>query len=90
MNWRLAYSGSIDLLITDVVMPKMKGPELARHLSKSRPHLAVLYISGYSDVPLSRKRNIQPGTAFLGKPFTPEALIAQAHKLLNRSNAAGG
>ena len=86
----IGCSGSIDLLITDVVMPKMNGPELARHLSKSRPNLAVLYISGYSDVPLSRKRNIQPGTAFLGKPFTPEALIAEAHKLLNRSNAAGG
>jgi CheY-like chemotaxis protein len=75
----------IDLLITDVVMPEMGGPELAAHLASSRPDLAVLYMSGYTDHALLHRGVIEQGTAFLQKPFLPEALLKKVDELL-RSN----
>jgi CheY-like chemotaxis protein len=75
----------IDLLITDVVMPEMGGPELAAHLASSRPGLAILYMSGYTDHALLHRGVIEQGTAFLQKPFLPEALLKKVDELL-RSN----
>ena len=76
------YSDHIDLLITDVVMPEMSGPDLADQLVRSRPGVAVLYISGYTDHALLHRGAIEQGTAFLQKPFLPESLIARVNKLL--------
>ena len=80
------YSDSIDLLITDVVMPEMSGPDLADQLLKSRPGLIVLFISGYTDHALLHRGAIEQGTAFLQKPFLPETLLAKVNELL-RENA---
>jgi two-component system, cell cycle sensor histidine kinase and response regulator CckA len=72
----------IDLLVTDVVMPEMSGPELADRLMKLQPGLIVLYVSGYPDHALLQRGAIEQGTAFLQKPFLPEALIAKVNELL--------
>jgi two-component system, cell cycle sensor histidine kinase and response regulator CckA len=80
------YSDPIDLLITDVVMPEMSGPDLADQLLKSRPGLIVLFISGYTDHALLHRGALEQGTAFLQKPFLPETLMARVNQLL-RQNA---
>lgn len=65
---------SIDLLLTDVVMPQMSGHELADRLTESRPGLKILYVTGYSD-DVILKRGVEAGkAALLEKPFTPESL----------------
>lgn len=81
------HPGPIDLLITDVVMPEMSGPDLADQLLQSRPGLIVLFISGYTDHALLHRGAIEQGTAFLQKPFLPDALMAKVNELL-RENAS--
>jgi signal transduction histidine kinase/ActR/RegA family two-component response regulator len=67
------HDGPIHLLVTDVVMPGMRGPELAERLSRARRGVRVLYISGYTDqANLDGNEGLR--TAFLAKPFTPEEL----------------
>ncbi len=86
------YPEPIHLLITDVLMPGISGPELARRLRAQRPDLAdlkVLYMSGYS------QRMIEPGSevldviSFLQKPFTPAALLDKVVELLASKTPAG-
>ncbi len=77
------YTGAVDLLITDVVMPEMSGPDLASQLSPSRPSVIVLYMSGYTDHALLPRGAAEPGTAFLQKPFLPEALLYKIDELLS-------
>jgi signal transduction histidine kinase len=77
-----AYHAKIDLLITDVVMPEMSGPDVAARLTQVRPGLIVLYTSGYSDHALLRGGVFEAGTAFLQKPFLPQALIDKVQELL--------
>ena len=77
----IQHQGAIDLLITDLEMPKMRGQELVWALNKFRPGVSVLYISGspketYGD-------QLPADCAFLAKPFTPDALLdAAGHALL--------
>ena len=66
----------------DVIMPKMNGPELAAHLNRSHPDIIVLYMSGYTDQALQNRGMIETGTAFLQKPFLPEALLQEVDRLL--------
>jgi PAS domain S-box-containing protein len=82
--------GNLDLLITDVVMPEMSGPELASHLTKSKPGLTVLYTSGYTDHILLQHGGVERGTAFLQKPFLPESLVAKANELLSEKAKGQG
>jgi nitrogen-specific signal transduction histidine kinase/CheY-like chemotaxis protein len=77
-------SRPVDLLISDIVMPGMDGPELARRLATLRPGLPVLLISGYSHDAIVREGGFPPGTAFLGKPFTPSELAARVEEILDR------
>jgi len=76
------HQGTIQLLITDVVMPKASGPELARTLSQLRPDLKVLYISGHNESTLLRRGMRRKNAAFLPKPFTPAALTAKVREVL--------
>ena len=80
----LGHEGAIDLVVTDVVMPLMGGPELATHLARERPGIPVLFVSGYSEENAFPDGPAADG-AFLHKPFTPEGLIAAVGRLLQRA-----
>jgi len=78
-----AMDEPFDLLVTDVVMPEMSGPELAVKLRVQQPLLPVLYMSGYTDDVLSAHELSQDATAFLRKPFGNAELIAATRELLD-------
>jgi PAS domain S-box-containing protein len=78
-----AHSGPIDLLVTDVVMPGMNGRELAKLLSSQRPDMRALFLSGYTDHAIVRDGQLEPGLAFLQKPFTPDALARKVRQVLD-------
>jgi signal transduction histidine kinase len=77
------YDGPIHLLVSDVVMPGMNGRELMRRLVGRRPAVKVLYLSGYSDEAVERHGVLDPGTAFMQKPFTPAALARRVREVLD-------
>ena len=77
-----AHKGTIDLLLTDVVMPGGNGRDLARQLTASRPGMKVLYISGYPEHGAARGSVLEPGAPFLAKPFTREVLLQRIRDLL--------
>ena len=77
------HVGSVDLLLTDVVMPGMPGPELAARLETVTPGLRVLYVSGYADDSVARL-GTEEGISFLAKPFTGETLAAQVREVLDQ------
>lgn len=79
------HNGPIDLLITDIVMPGMRGWMLAQHLTKVRPEMKVLYISGYSDADLLNDSAMIAGAAFLEKPFSPDVLLLKVKEMLKHS-----
>jgi PAS domain S-box-containing protein len=77
-----SYSGSIDLLVTDVVMPKMSGADMAKRLLEKHADLKVLYMSGYTDESIVQHGVLEPGIAFLSKPFKPQALLDRVKQVL--------
>jgi len=82
-----ARPGTIELLLTDVVMPGMRGDELAAELATVRPDMAVLYISGYTDGAMDLSIVRAAGSEFLAKPFTPNALARKVRDLLDARGA---
>jgi CheY-like chemotaxis protein len=74
---------SIDLLVTDVVMPGVSGTELAARLTERREALRVLFISGYTSNAVADRGILGPGVAFLQKPFSPAQITAKVGELLS-------
>ena len=79
-----AHDGPIALLLTDVVMPRMAGRELFDALTVGRPELRVVYMSGYTESVVSQRGVLTPGTPFLQKPFSGEALMRTVREALDR------
>ena len=77
------FPGGIALLVTDVVMPGMNGPALARQLQASRPSMRVLYMSGYTENRLDAQHDLGPCSEFLQKPFAPSVLVQRIRGLLD-------
>jgi DNA-binding NtrC family response regulator len=77
------YSGTIDLLLSDVVMPRMSGPELVRALIPLRPTMKILCMSGYSDDATIRHGVFAANLAFLQKPLTVQSLTRKVREVLD-------
>jgi PAS domain S-box-containing protein len=83
------YSGEISLLISDVVMPRLGGPDAARRMRETRPGLPVLFISGFTASADIRSGDLAD-TAFVAKPFTPDELAQKVRELLDTAAASSG
>jgi CheY-like chemotaxis protein len=77
------HAGRIHLLLTDVVMPQMSGPELAARLAPARPDMKVLCMSGYTDDSVVRHGVLEPHHSFIQKPITPESLARKVRAVLD-------
>ncbi|HEV3263488.1 MAG TPA: response regulator [Gemmataceae bacterium] len=74
----------IHLMLTDVVMPQINGPQVAERLAALRPEMKVLYMSGYADGEIVRQHVLEPGMPFLQKPFMPGVLANKVREVLNQ------
>ncbi|MGE5700669.1 MAG: response regulator, partial [Deltaproteobacteria bacterium] len=79
------FKGEIDLLLTDVVMPRMGGPELFERIRRWRPGIEVLYMSGYTDDAIVHQGVLDAGIAFLQKPYSPVSLLRKVKALLEEN-----
>jgi PAS domain S-box-containing protein len=81
------HSASIDLIVTDVVMPVMNGPEFVRRARATRPEVKVLYMSGYTEQGFSALDLLNPDDGFLPKPFVPSALTRKVREVLDSDDS---
>ena len=84
------YGQGIDLLLTDVVMPGMNGPEMAGRIQETLPHLRVVFMSGYTERALARNAQVDASFEYLQKPFTLKSLTQKIAKVLGRTEAQAG
>jgi len=78
-----AHAGRIDLLVTDVVMPEVSGPELAERVNRAHPETKVLFVSGYAPDVVVQHGAVKPGVNLLNKPFTPKGLAEAVRGVLD-------
>ena len=83
-----SYAGTIHLLLTDVVMPGMTGPELACRMKLLRPAIEVVFMSGYSERALLDRHVTESAGAYLAKPFSPKSLAIKVREVLDSARAA--
>jgi DNA-binding NtrC family response regulator len=81
--------GSIHLVLTDMVMPRMSGLELARRVATLKPEARVVFMSGYSDQAMVDEGTLPPGTPFLQKPFTLDDLMLTIRRALDAAPSTG-
>lgn len=74
---------TVDLVLTDVIMPGMSGNDMSKHLLAMRPELPVLYMSGYTDDTIVQHGVLEPGINFIQKPFSPDALALKVREVLD-------
>ena len=77
-----AHKGRIHLLLADVVMPEMSGPQALEHIRARYPHIKVLFMSGYTDEAMVHHGILGSGAPFLQKPFLPETLARKVREVL--------
>jgi PAS domain S-box-containing protein len=82
LEWVQSHPGPIDLLLTDVVMRRMSGPELVERLNSSHPALKVVYMSGYTGELIAEREVLKRGITLLEKPFSRTALLNTIHATL--------
>jgi len=82
-----SYDGTIHLLLTDVVMPGMMGPELADRIKALRPAIEVVFMSGYSERALLDRQVMESAGAYLAKPFSPKSLAVKVREVLDSARA---
>ncbi len=82
MEVEAGYRAPIDLLLTDVVMPGLKGPDLAERLAVRRPEMKIVFMSGHAEGPELRERVLGPSTSFIRKPFSPDEVAAHLRDVL--------
>ncbi len=84
------WPGTINLLLTDVVMPALGGQELATELATKYLDLAVLFMSGYTNSALLHQGALEGGRSFLQKPFSPDLLLVRVREVLDRARESKG
>ncbi|HEV8370434.1 MAG TPA: response regulator [Pyrinomonadaceae bacterium] len=77
------HPGPIDLLLSDVIMPEMSGPDLKKRLEQVKPEMKVLYMSGYTDGAIVQQGVLRDNASFIQKPFAPDALARKVRKVLD-------
>ena len=78
------HKGKINIMVSDVIMPKISGPQLFKKVAPLRPDMKVLYMSGYTDEAIVRHGVLEAGINFIQKPFTPDSIIRKIHEVLNK------
>jgi DNA-binding response OmpR family regulator len=81
------YQNRVQLLVTDVVMPRMNGKDLAARITAREPSVAVLFTSGYGENIIAKQGIIDDGIHFIGKPYRPEDLARRVRSLLDAQAA---
>ncbi len=82
------HSGSINLLITDVVMPEMNGRELSEHLQSLYPELKVLFMSGYTANVIAHRGVLDEGVNFISKPFFKKEMAVKVREALDEAKGS--
>jgi len=82
LEWLQSHPDPVDLLLTDVVMRRVSGPELVERVSASRPNLKVVYMSGYTGELMAEREVLSRGITLLEKPFTRTSLLNTLHETL--------
>jgi two-component system cell cycle sensor histidine kinase/response regulator CckA len=77
------HAGRIELLVSDVILPEMHGPVIARLLNEVKPDMKVLFVSGYSENDISEQGVLEPGVDVLQKPFSQQELLLKIDAMLN-------
>ena len=88
MRFAQSHRHRIDLLLTDIVMPHLSGPQVYSRVSAFVPGLPVLYITGYTGDPVFGRGVQEEGVAFLQKPFTSMALARRVREVLDEAGRA--
>jgi DNA-binding response OmpR family regulator len=82
LEFAAAYRGTLHAVVTDVVLPDMNGRAVAAGVRNTHPEARILFVSGYTEHAIVQEGVLEPGTWFLQKPFTPEALGLKLREIL--------
>jgi CheY-like chemotaxis protein len=83
-----SFAGNIDLMVTDVIMPSLSGPDTVKRIRQFRPYLKVIFVTGYAEEPCTKP--VAPYSVTLEKPLRPEVLLTRIRELLDRGPVVAG